>query len=643
MLATAAPFVTDYDLYLLGEGSHYRIYEKLGAHVTERDGTAGTHFAVWAPNAGQVSVIGDFNGWRRGQHPLRVRGSSGIWEGFVPDVRPGALYKYAITSRYNNYRVDKADPCGFAAEIRPHTASKVWDLSAYTWGDSTWLSERRDRHAVGAPISIYEIHLGSWKRVPEDNRWLTYRELAPQLVEYVRRMGYTHVEFLPVMEHPFDGSWGYETVGYFAPTSRFGTPADFMHLIDVLHQHAIGVILDWVPAHFPRDEHGLGFFDGTHLYEHRDPRKGEQRDWGTFVFNYGRREVASFLISNALFWLDKYHVDGLRVDAVASMLYLDYGRKAGEWVPNEHGGRENLDATAFLRRLNEQIYAEFSDVVTIAEESTVWPMVSRPTYLGGLGFGFKWDMGWMHDTLAYLGLDSVYRKYHHSQLTFRTLYAFAENFVLPLSHDEVVYSKRSLMAKMPGDDWQKFANLRLLLGTMFTQPGKKLLFMGGDFGQWREWNHDASLDWHLLEEPQHRGIQHWVRDLNRVYRGEPALHQLDCDPAGFEWVDCDNAEESAIGFLRKGKTADTLVLVACNFTPVPRHSYRIGVPRGGYWVEILNSDAPFYGGSGQGNLGGVMAEPVAWHGRSHLLNVTLPPLGIVIFKGQPTGETKDPS
>jgi 1,4-alpha-glucan branching enzyme len=644
MMAMTAPFLTDYDLYLLGEGNHYRIYEKLGAHVSKRDGIAGTHFAVWAPNARQVTVIGDFNGWKPNQHLLHSRGTSGIWEGFIPDIGPGALYKYAIVSSNGTYRVDKADPCGFAAEIRPHTASKVWDLADYTWGDGTWLSQRARSHALGAPISIYEMHLGSWKRAAEQgNRWLTYRELAPQLAEYVRRMGYTHVEFLPVSEHPFDGSWGYQPVGYFAPTSRFGTPADFMYLVDTLHQHSIGVLLDWVPAHFPRDEHGLAYFDGTHLYEHSDPRKGEQPDWGTFVFNYGRREVGNFLISNALFWLDKYHVDGLRVDAVASMLYLDYARKAGEWIPNEYGGKENLEAIAFLRRLNERVYAEFPDVLTMAEESTSWPMVSRPTYLGGLGFGFKWDMGWMHDTLAYLELDPAYRKYHHHQLTFRMLYAFSENFVLPLSHDEMVYGKRSLLAKMPGDDWQKFANLRLLLGTMFAQPGKKLLFMGSEFGQWREWNHDASLDWHLLEDPQHGGLQSWVRDLNLLYRGEPALHELDCDPAGFEWVDCNNAEESVIGFLRKGKTADDLVLVACNFTPVPRHNYRIGVPRGGRWDEMLNSDAPYYGGSGQGNLGGVMAEPLAWHGHSHLLNVTLPPLGIVIFKAPPTAQTKAPT
>jgi 1,4-alpha-glucan branching enzyme len=641
MIATTTPFLTDYDLYLLGEGKHYRLYEKLGAHVGDHGGTAGTHFAVWAPNAGQVSVIGDFSGWRRHEHPLERRGSSGYWEGFVPGVGQGTLYKYAVDCQDGTCWEEKADPCGFAAEIRPHTASKVWDLSGYAWGDDVWLAQRGRRQTLDAPISIYELHLGSWKRVPEEgNRWLTYRELAPQLAEYVRALGYTHVEFLPVMEHPLDASWGYETVGYFAPTSRFGTPADFMYLVDTLHQHGIGVILDWVPAHFPRDAHGQGVFDGTHLYEYSDPRKGERPDWGTYVFNYGRREVANFLISNALFWLDKYHADGLRFDAVASMLYLDYGRGPGEWVPNEYGGKENLEAVAFLRRLNERVYAEFPDVFTVAEESTAWPMVSRPTYLGGLGFGFKWDMGWMHDTLDYLGLDPVYRKYHHNRLTFRMMYAFSESFILPLSHDEVVYGKRSLLEKMPGDDWQKFANLRLLLGVLFMEPGKKLLFMGGDIGQRNEWNYDASLDWHLLGDPRHSGIQNWVRDLNRLYRGEPALHALDCDPAGFEWVDCDNAEESGVGFLRKGKAANDLVLVACNFTPVPRHAYRIGVPRGGRWDEILNSDALVYGGSGQGNLGGVAAEPVAWHGRPHSLRVTLPPLAIVVFKVPPTEPTR---
>jgi 1,4-alpha-glucan branching enzyme len=637
----STPFLTDYDLHLLGEGNHYRIYDKLGAHFMERDGTVGTHFAVWAPNARRVSVIGDFNGWRPGAHPMQSRGLSGVFSvGPIADVKPGALYKYAIVSRIGTYRVDKADPCGFAAEIRPQTASKVWDLSGYAWNDGEWMSGRRRVNNLGAPISIYEVHLGSWRRVEEEaNRppvapssWLSYRELAPLLAAYVQEMGYTHVEFLPVSEHPFDGSWGYQTVGYFAPTSRFGTPWDFMFLIDTLHQHGIGVILDWVPAHFPRDEHGLAYFDGTHLYEHSDPRKGEQLDWGTFIFNYGRREVGNFLISNALFWLDKYHVDGLRVDAVASMLYLDYSRKQGEWIPNEFGGRENLEAVAFLRRLNEQIYREFPDVLTIAEESTAWPMVSRPTYLGGLGFGLKWDMGWMHDTLAYMSLDPVHRKYHHDQLTFRTQYAFTENFALPLSHDEVVYGKQSLLSKMPGDVWQKFANLRLLLGYMYAQPGKKLLFMGGEFGQWREWNHDASLDWHLAAEPLHHGLQRWVRDLNTAYRGEPAFHQLDCGPAGFEWIDCSDAEGSVICFLRRGEPADRFLLVACNFTPVPRHDYHIGVPCEGRWEEILNSDAPLYGGGGQGNLGGVTAVPIPCHGRAHHLSLNLPPLGMVVFK-----------
>jgi 1,4-alpha-glucan branching enzyme len=633
MTTMTTPFLTDYDLYLLGEGTHFRIYEKLGAHIIEQDGTIGTHFAVWAPNARQLSVIGDFNDWQHDTHPLKARASSGVWEGFIPEVNQGTLYKYAIVSQYGDFRVDKADPVGFAAEIRPHTASKVWDISGYEWNDADWMANRASANALNAPIAVYEVHLGSWRRVPEEgNRWLTYRELAPLLADYVHKMGYTHVEFLPVTEHPFDGSWGYQTVGYYAPTSRFGTPDDFMFLIDTLHQHGIGVILDWVPAHFPRDEHGLAYFDGTHLYEHSDPRKGEQREWGTFVFNYGRCEVANFLLSNALFWFDKYHVDGLRVDAVASMLYLDYSRKEGEWVPNEYGGRENLEAIAFLRRLNEHVYGEHPDVLMVAEESTSWPMVSRPNYLGGLGFGLKWDMGWMHDTLAYMGLEPIHRKYHHNQLTFRLLYAFTENFILPLSHDEVVYGKQSLLSKMPGDDWQKFANLRLLFGCMYTQPGKKLLFMGGEFGQRQEWNHDTSLDWHLLDQPLHHALQRWLRDLNTFYRGAQALHLRDCEAAGFEWIDANDSEQSVISFLRKGKTADDLLLVACNFTPVPRHNYRTGVPRGGHWQEVLNSDASLYGGSGQGNLGSVTAAPVPWHGRAHLLNLTLPPLGIVVLK-----------
>jgi 1,4-alpha-glucan branching enzyme len=632
----ASAALTDFDVYLWSEGTHYRTYEKLGAHPAEHNGLAGTQFAVWAPNARAVSVIGDFNGWRADADELQPVGSSGIWQGFVPGIGPGTLYKYAIISRYRDYRVDKADPYGFATEIRPHTASKVWDLSGYEWGDQEWLARRGRAQALDAPIAIYEVHVGSWMRVPEEgNRWLTYRELAPRLAEYVRGMGYTHVQFLPVSEHPFDASWGYQTVGYFAPTSRFGTPQDFMYLVDTLHQAGIGVLLDWVPAHFPRDEHGLGYFDGTHLYEHSDPRLGEHRDWGTFIYNYGRREVSNFLISNALFWLDKYHIDGLRVDAVASMLYLDYSRKEGEWVPNQYGGRENIDALNFLRRFNEAVYREYPDVLTVAEESTAWGGVSRPTYVGGLGFGYKWDMGWMHDTLSYLSLDPVHRKYHHNQLTFRMLYAFTESFVLPLSHDEVVHGKRSLLSKMPGDHWQKFANLRLLLGYMVTQPGKKLLFMGGDIGQWNEWNHDASLDWHLLQYPLHKGAQRWVRDLNTTYRGQPALHQLDCESAGFEWIDCNDSEQSVLSYLRKGRSAEDTVVVALNFTPVPRHNYRIGVPAGGRWEEILNSDAPLYGGSGQGNIGAVDAAPVGWHGRPYLLNITVPPLGMVVFRRRP--------
>jgi 1,4-alpha-glucan branching enzyme len=635
--------LTDFDVYLWSEGSHFRTYEKLGAHLTERDGTPGTQFSVWAPNARWVSVIGDFNGWRPGAHPLEPVRSSGIWTGFLPNIGQGAPYKYHITSQYHNYHVDKADPYAFSFELRPQTASRVWDLSGYAWGDGEWMRRRGQAHALSAPQSVYEVHLGSWMRVPEEGgRWLTYRELAPKLADYVRHMGFTHVEFLPVSEHPFDGSWGYQTVGYFAPTSRFGTPQDFMYLVDYLHQQGIGVLLDWVPAHFPRDEHGLAYFDGTHLYEHEDPKQGEHRDWGTFIFNYGRREVSNFLISNALFWLDKYHIDGLRVDAVASMLYLDYSRKEGEWTPNEYGGRENLAAIAFLRRLNEAVYKEYPDVVTVAEESTAWPMVSRPTYLGGLGFGLKWDMGWMHDTLEYLTLDPVHRKYHHNRLTFRMLYAFTENYLLPLSHDEVVHGKGALLAKMPGDVWQKFANLRLLFGYMWTQPGKKLLFMGGEFGQWNEWAHDRSLDWNLLEYPTHAGLQRWVRDLNTAYRGERALHELDCDPAGFEWVDANDSEQSVLSFMRKGKAPGDVLVAALNFTPVPRHNYRVGVPHGGKWDEVLNSDAPLYGGSGQGNMGGVQAAPFSWHGRRYLLNVTVPPLGMVVFKPAPAATNGRP-
>jgi 1,4-alpha-glucan branching enzyme len=630
----AVTFLTDFDLHLLAEGSHYRTYEKLGAHLAEHDGQSGARFAVWAPNAREVSVIGDFNGWDRARNPMTVRPEAGVWECFVPGVRPGALYKYGITSRDRRYRVDKADPYAFASALRPDTASKIWDLSGYEWGDAQWMAARARTAPLQAPLAIYEVHFGSWMRVPEDgNRWLTYREAATKLADYVVEMGYTHVEFLPLSEHPFDGSWGYQASGYYAPTSRFGTPQDLMFLIDTLHQRGIGVILDWVPAHFPRDEHGLAYFDGTHLYEHADPRQAEHRDWGTYIFNFGRREVANFLISNALFWLAMYHVDGLRVDAVASMLYLDYSRAPGDWLPNRYGGRENLEAIDFLRRFNEQVYAEHPGVMTIGEESTAWPMVSRPTYVGGLGFGFKWDMGWMHDTLVYIGHNPVHRRFHHDKLTFRMLYAFTENFMLPLSHDEVVHGKGSLLGRMPGDDWQRFANLRLLLGYQYLQPGKKLLFMGGDIGQWREWNHDTSLDWHLLEHAPHRGLQRWVRDLNTLYRGEPSLHVNDCAPGGFEWIDCNDADNSAISFLRRGGPSDPVLVVACNFTPVPRQNYRLGVPHGGDWQEVLNGDAPLYGGSGQGNMGGVSAAPIPVHGRSHSLTITLPPLAIVVFKG----------
>ncbi len=624
--------LTQDDLYLFNEGSHFRLYDKLGAHVGAVLGQRGVFFAVWAANAEQVSVIGDFNGWDSASHPLRPRENSGIWTGFVPHLCAGAAYKYHIRSRQRNYHVNKADPFAFASELPPRTASRVCDLS-YTWGDRKWMAERRGRNGPEAPIAVYEIHLGSWRRVPEEgNRFLNYRELAPQLAEHVKRMGFTHVEFLPVMEHPFYGSWGYQTTGYFSPTSRHGSPQDFMFLIDYLHQHDIGVILDWVPSHFPTDEHGLGYFDGTHLYEHASPQQGFHPDWKSFIFNYGRKEVCSFLISSALFWLDKYHADGLRVDAVASMLYLDYSRKAGDWVPNAYGGRENIEAIEFLRRLNTEVYKNFPDVQTYAEESTSWPMVSRPVYVGGLGFGLKWDMGWMHDTLAYAEHEPVHRKYHHSQLTFRMIYAFTENFLLPLAHDEVVHGKRALLGKMPGDDWQKHANLRLMYGYMYGQPGKKLLFMGGEFGQWNEWNHDASLDWHLLAYAPHQGIARWIEDLNRVYHAEPALHELDFSHHGFEWIDCNDVETSVICFLRMGKNLLDTLAVVCNFTPVPRYNYRMGVPRGGFWKEVLNSDARDYGGSGQGNMGGVHAAPLPSHGRLHSLNVTVPPLGVVFFK-----------
>ena len=625
-----ATLLGDQDFYLFNEGSHRRLYEKLGAHRMRVGGEEGTYFAVWAPNANRVAVIGSFNQWNRESHPLRARGNSGIWEGFIPGVERGALYKYLIHSRFLDYRVEKADPFSLFNEIPPKKASIVWELD-YSWGDGQWLAERGQNIKVNKPISIYEVHLGSWRRHAAGNRSLSYRELAPLLADYVHQTGFTHVEFLPLMDHPFFGSWGYQITGYFAPSGNYGTPQDLMFLIDTLHQNGIGVILDWVPSHFPSDEHGLAYFDGTHLFEHADPRQGYHPEWNSYIFNYGRHEVRSFLISNALFWLDKYHADGLRVDAVASMLYLDYARRDGEWIPNRYGGRENLDAIEFLKQLNGAIYEIYPDVQTIAEESTAWPMVSRPVYAGGLGFGLKWDMGWMHDTLEYFSTDPIYRKYHQDKLTFRMIYAFHENFVMPLSHDEVVYGKGSLLGKMPGDDWQRFANLRALLGYMYAQPGKKLLFMGGEIGQWREWQHDQSLDWHLLEKPEHAGIQKWIGDLNRSYRSEPALHELDCDPAGFEWIDCRDAESSVVSLLRKARGDDRTVLVICNFTPMPRLNYQVGVPRGGLWRELLNSDAKDYGGSGMGNMGEVEAAPVPAHGRHFSLLLALPPLSTLFF------------
>ena len=626
--------ITDDDSHLFNEGSHFRLYDKLGARCLEHDGQSGTYFAVWAPNAEYVSVIGDFNGWDRGSHSLSPKGSTGIWEGFFPGIGKGTLYKYHIASRFGGHRVDKADPFSFFNEIPPKTASIAWDLD-YQWNDQDWMTKRAEHNRLDKPMAIYEMHVGSWRRVLEEgNRSLSYRELAEPLTEHLRQLGYTHVEFLPVMDHPFFGSWGYQITGYFAPSGNYGTPQDLMYLIDYLHQHDIGVILDWVPSHFPSDEHGLGFFDGTHLYEHADPRQGYHPEWHSYIFNYGRTEVQSFLISNAMFWLDRYHVDDLRVDAVASMLYLNYGRKDGEWIPNQYGGQENLAAINFLRRMNQDVYQNYPGIQTIAEESTAWPMVSRPNYLGGLGFGLKWDMGWMHDTLQYMSRDPVHRRYHHNKLTFRMIYAFHENFVLPLSHDEVVYGKGSLLGKMPGDRWQKFANLRALYGYMYAQPGKKMLFMGGEFGQPSEWAHDGSLQWDLLQDPMHHGLKDWLSDLNNLYRSEPAFHELDCDSGGFEWIDCDDAEHSVISLLRKGRSSANLLLVVCNFTPVPRYSYRLGVPRAGMWQEILNSDAGRYGGSNMGNLGGVEAVPVPLHGRPYSLTITLPPLSVSLFRSR---------
>jgi 1,4-alpha-glucan branching enzyme len=621
--------LTGHDQYLFREGTHARLYEKLGAHVVP----GGVEFAVWAPNAASVAVIGDWNGWDPRANPMRGS-DAGVWTARVDGARHGSIYKFHVVSRSGDFRVDKSDPFAFRAEPPPRTGSVVWDL-AYQWNDGDWMKSRHHRNALGAPCSVYEVHLGSWRRSPDDPQaLLSYRDLAPVLAQYVKEMGFTHVELMPIMEHPFYGSWGYQCTGYFAASSRYGTPQDLMFLIDTLHQAGVGVILDWVPSHFPWDQHGLGYFDGTHLFEHADPRQGHHPDWASAIFNYGRNEVRAFLASSARFWLDKFHADGLRVDAVASMLYLDYGRKHGEWVPNRYGGRENIEAIEFLRFLNESVYRDFPDVQTIAEESTAWPQVSRPTYLGGLGFGMKWNMGWMHDTLGYFKLDPVYRKYRHDSLTFSLWYAFHENFVLPLSHDEVVHGKGSLIGRMPGDDWQQFANLRLLFGYLWTHPGKKLVFMGGEFGQRREWNHDDSLEWHVLGHPQHEGVRRWVSDLNKTYRTEGALHQKDFTNDGFRWVQRGDWEQSALSYLRLGDDAAPPALVVCNFTPVPRHNYRVGVPRGGYWRELLNSDAEHYGGSGMGNFGGVEATPMPYEEYSHSLTLTLPPLAVLVFKPQ---------
>jgi 1,4-alpha-glucan branching enzyme len=627
------PLLSDFDLYLIGEGTHYQKYEKMGAHLAVIDGVAGVQFGVWAPNAMRVSVVGDFNQWDGRVSPMRNRGPSGIWELFVPELGEGAIYKYEIRPMSGGFPLLKSDPYGFRSELRPNTGSIVARLDHHIWNDSGWIDWRSRNDWLSSPISVYEVHLGSWRRVTEEGaRWLSYGELADQLIPYVKRMGYTHVELMPVMEHPFDGSWGYQTLGYFAATSRFGSPDDFMTFVDRFHQAGIGVILDWTPAHFPSDGHGLGEFDGTHLYEHADPRQGRHPDWGTLVFNYGRNEVQNFLISNALFWIDKYHIDGLRVDAVASMLYLDYSRREGEWIPNEFGGRENLAAISFIKRLNEVVYARHPGVMTIAEESTSWPMVSRPTYLGGLGFSLKWNMGWMNDTLSYFAVDPIYRKYHHNRMTFSMLYAFTENFVLPLSHDEVVHGKASLINKMPGDLWQQFANMRLFFGYLMAHPGKKLMFMGGEFGQRGEWNAETSLEWHLLEYDSHRGLQSLAADLNAIYRSEPSLHQVDFDWHGFEWIDCKDADSSILSFVRRAKDQGDFIVIVANFTPVPRDTYRVGVPEPGFYREIMNTDAEKYGGTNVGNLGGVHAEAVPWNNLAYSIHVRIPALGVLFFK-----------
>ncbi len=630
------PVLGELDVHLLVEGNHLASYQKLGAHQIEHDGVEGVAFAVWAPNAARVSVVGDFNGWDGRRMPMRKRHAGGFWELFVPGLRPGHLYKYELLAADGTLLPLKADPHAEAAQRPPGTASVVAAPSRHRWEDGDWMAERWRHNGRDAPIAIYEVHLGSWRRnLAEAGRYLSYRELADQLVPYVADLGFTHIEVLPVTEYPFDGSWGYQPISLFAPTVRHGSPDDFRAFVDACHRAGIGLWLDWVPGHFPNDAHGLGRFDGTALYEHADPRQGLHRDWNTFIYNYGRREVANFLLSSALYWLREYHVDGLRVDAVASMLYLDYSREEGEWIPNVYGGRENLDAIAFLRRMNELAFGEQSGATTAAEESTAWPMVSRPSYVGGLGFGFKWNMGWMHDTLGYIARDPVHRKFHHNDLTFGLLYAFHENFILPLSHDEMVHGKGSLLGRMPGDRWQRFANLRAYFAFMWTHPGKKLLFMGGEFGQEREWNHDIGLDWQLLGDRMHGGVQRLVRDLNLLYRATPALHRLDCEPEGFAWIDANNAEASVLSYLRRGHDPHELAAIVCNFTPVPRHDYRIGVPRGGRYIERINTDAEIYGGSGVGNAGEVHAEPHPMHGHPYSLRLSLPPLGVLIFTAEP--------
>ena len=622
---------SEFDLFLFGQGRHFQVYDHMGAQLRNVDGVAGVNFAVWAPNAQHVSLMGDFNDWNGSAHPMRKLVPSGIWELFVPGLTSGEKYKYRVQRMEGP--VDKTDPYGFYAELPPRTASIVWDLDQYEWCDDDWMAQRAEWNFVDRPMSVYEAHLGSWQRFasgPTD--WLGYRELADKLVQYCVDMGYTHIELLPVSEHPFTGSWGYQTVGYFAATSRYGTPDDFRYFVDRCHQRGIGVIIDWVPAHFPKDDHGLRRFDGSALYEHDDPRQGEHPDWGTLIFNYGRGEVRNFLLANACFWFDKYHIDGLRVDAVASMLYLDYSREHGHWIPNEYGGRENLQAISLLKEFNEVVHGRYPGVLTIAEESTAWGGVSRPTYEGGLGFSLKWNMGWMNDTLRYFRKEPIHRRFHHNELTFSMIYAFTENFTLPLSHDEIVHGKGSLLDQMPGDLWQKFANLRLLYGYMWAHPGKKLLFMGSDFGQWNEWNYDESLQWHLLEHESHQGIRQLVKDLNRVYRAEPALHEVEFEWTGFEWIDCLSSEDSVLAFVRRAKDSQDLVVVCCNFTPVPRLRHRVGVPMAGWYREILNTDAALYGGGNVGTHPGVLSQPIASQGREHSIEIKLPPLGLAMFK-----------